>query len=473
MSSLASQQVTLIVDVDDSSSPSKADNLQYSEDPVWYGGNAALINASQSASPTFNMSFNGTSIALYGYALGSTVYLDDETSAQLTASANEATYWYESPPLSDQGYKIRALVGSDSYMDYALIKAGNTTDLERKTIFVDDANEDELWYTGEWIADTNLVYPHGLQNARLPPVYHPANHTVHHSRTLGDSFELRFTGTSLSVYGVHDPSGNYTVDFIMDGSIKRIVYPQVDFELSNSSSRYPQGNLTFGNGDISGWMINYKVYENTTLSPGNHILVVNVTTLMDGSNFYLDYITYTPSFSFIHEKPTFIRGSSSTVSPVTLPIGVIVGIVIASLSVMVIAGGLCYCRRKRSTVKKEGFAADLKPKPTKWRELFPLQDTGSPESTVNELPPLAPMRIPTNMTEVQRRNDEIASLSAQIAGSDRPSRGELYARINTLTMEVDRLVRENAPPEYGGSDEGRRLSSREGTLPSYDHREKL
>ena len=65
----------------------------------------------------------------------------------------------------------------------------------------------------------------------------------------------------------------------------------------------------------------------------------------------------------------------------------------------------------------------------------------------------------------------MAPLTAEIQNSDNLTRRELLARNNMLTMQVERLMRENAPPEYGGSDVGQGSSSRMGTLPSYDQYE--
>ncbi|KAK7028929.1 hypothetical protein VNI00_014766 [Paramarasmius palmivorus] len=466
-----SQQVTLIMNVDNSTALlARAQLWQYLEDPVWYGGSAAFIDASQfspsqSSRPVFDTSFHGTSIALYGYVLESTVELD--TTIRANGSSQAAMDWYQSPLLSDQEHTIIAQFGDITIIDYALIQAGTTTDLSGKTIFVDDTNKDELWFTGQWHVSENERYSYRSPNSipGFPTLYYPANRTVTLSSASGDSFEFRFSGTSISVYGVYIASASYTVDFIMDDSVQRVNYTQ-----DNKNKE---------------WMINYKLYENTTLTPENHILVVNVTST-SGAYFYLDYITYTPSFNSIHEKPTFIRAPpvASGVPPgrsLGLPVEAIVGIiVIAGLSMVTFAGIFWWFWKKRSALRKdakisaqsvEPFASHLavgsKSRPTKWMHLFPSERTPNPiASSGEESSHLAPLDIHQDMTEVQRRNDEIASLTAEIQHSDHPSREELLARISMLTMEVERLVRENAPPEYGGSDSGQRE-----TLPSYDARD--
>jgi hypothetical protein len=81
---------------------------------------------------------------------------------------------------------LRAWVEELAYIDYALIEAGSTTNFSAKTIFVDDTNEAEIWYTGQWM-DPRDVLP-----LWVPP--NLGNQTVRCSNTPGDSFEFRFSG---------------------------------------------------------------------------------------------------------------------------------------------------------------------------------------------------------------------------------------------------------------------------------------
>ncbi|KAK7017857.1 hypothetical protein VNI00_018561 [Paramarasmius palmivorus] len=485
----SSQEVILIVDVDDSSA-SFSNGWQFVEDPTCYGGKAAFatFNPAENALE-MNMSFQGTSISLYGTVSSSMVTLDDNDPVLSTGQPNERSIWYQSAPLPDKEHKVGVISNEVSmYIDYALVKAGSTTDLSAKAIFVDDAKKDEIWYTGQWSASAVNSFHHVAPNKTGGLMdWLAADSTTTYSEASGDSFEFRFSGTSISVYGILSEKRSSTVDFIIDGSAERREY------LYDSNS---------GVSDMV-TITNYKFYENTTLNPGNHTLIVNVVNLPRYNFFQFDYITYTPSFSFVHEKPTFIRGSgdqqvtpSSAVPPYSpavspsslnspprqslgLPIGAIVGIVIAGLS-MAITGFFYHCRRKRSTLRREvlvpnvepfatRLARDSEPKP---RKFFPSENTANSSDPMDEGGShLTSLRIPQSMTEVQQRNDEIASLTAEMQNLDNPTRGELFARINMLTLEVERLVRENAPPEYEGSEVGQRPSSRSATLPSYDSRD--
>ncbi|KAK7028923.1 hypothetical protein VNI00_014758 [Paramarasmius palmivorus] len=462
------QEVTLIVDVNDSSA-SFSDGWQVVEDPAWYGGKAAFYDASHGGtSNDFNMSFHGTSISFYGGVISSKVMGDDNNGILLSGRPEIRTVWYQSPPLPDKNHEIATRDNKYVYIDYALIKAGRTTDFSAQTIFVDNSKEDEIRYTGQWSASVDDMFAHSPPNVTdLPLIWQAANRTASRSNT---------TGTSISVYGILPQAQNFTVDFIMDDTVQSRKYPQEDSYESDNA-------------------INYKFYENMTLSPGSHTLTVNVRDFLEGSAFWLDYITYTPSFSFIHEKPTFIRSSEDqqlppSSSPVSKslvygPIGAVVGSIIAGLIVVACAVVFYHLRTKRSASREDAqitsgiepfttrFEGDSKPRPTKWRELFPSEDIENLNDQMGERPQLEPLRIPQNMVEIQERNDEIALLTAQMERSDEPSRIELYATINMLRTELERLVRENSPPEYWRSDVANvasagRPNSRSGTLPSYD-----
>ncbi|KAK7028921.1 hypothetical protein VNI00_014756 [Paramarasmius palmivorus] len=449
----SSQEVTLIADLDNSSALFTSE-WQFVEDPAYYGGTAAFSNRSRIVeSLEMRMSFRGTSISFYGIGSdsGCWVTLDRNNPASCLGPDYKWAIWYQSPSLPDEEHNIVVTHNSEfMYIDYALVKAGSTTDLSGKTIFVDNARAEEIWYTGQWLSSLDPEFSSALQDYRI---WDAAARTATQSNTI-----VHPTGTSISVYGILLPAQTVTLEFIVDGTVQRREFSKED------APEY----------DVA---MNYKFYENMTLSAGNHFLIVNVSNILEGSTFWFDYITYTPSFSFVNERPTFIRGSS-TVSPKSLPIGAIVGIIIAGLLMVTCVGVFYYVRTRRSASVKEGeiasrlepftirAGADSKSRPTKWREFLSFEEIPSLPALMDEQSTHPePLRI---QVEVKQRNYEIASLTAEMQNSDNPTRGELFARINMLTMEVERLVRENAPPEYAGSDGGQRPSSRSGTLPSYD-----
>ncbi|KAK7028920.1 hypothetical protein VNI00_014754 [Paramarasmius palmivorus] len=459
----SSQEVTLIVDDVDSSRASFLNGFHVIEDPALYGGRAIFLNNSDHVPRLdMNMSFHGTSISFYGIVGGCSATLDRNNQGFWPVLGSELTVWYQSPPLPDDEHNFVASNYGTMYIDYALVKVGSTTDLSTKIIFVDDAKMDEIWYTGQWWSSVDHTFSHASQ---IPlSEWRAANRTASYSNTTGDSFEFQFAGTSISVYGILPPAQTFTLEFIVDGTVQRREFSQEDANDFDDA-------------------INYNFYKNPTLSPGNHTLIVNVSNILEGSTFWFDYITYTPSFSFINEKPAFIRSSEDqqlsphSKAPKSLPIGPMVGIIIAGL-LMVTSVGFFYYLKRRSSSRKEAeiasrfepftarFVADSKLRPTKWRELFPSEDVASlPAPIDDESTHPEPPRI---QVEVQQRNDEIASLTVEMRNSDSPTRSELFARISMLTMEVERLVRENAPPEYGGSDVGQRPSPCSGTLPSYN-----
>ena len=84
------------------------------------------------------------------------------------------------------------------------------------------------------------------------------------------------------------------------------------------------------------------------------------------------------------------------------------------------------------------FTGDSKPKPTKRRESFPSEDTANSDDPMDERGfHLAPQHVLQNMTEAQKRSNEIALLTAEMEHSDNPTRGELFTRSQRESIHQD------------------------------------
>jgi hypothetical protein len=117
------------------------------------------------------------------------------------------------------------------------------------------------------------------------------------------------------VYGILNVTdqGYFTLTFDLDGSTEQIDYP------STKDRKLYKANTGIRT------LTHYLFHEKGSLNPGNHTLVVDVTAINQGAAnttaFMLDYLTYTPSFSYLSEKPTFVKGQlesppqSSQMSP--------------------------------------------------------------------------------------------------------------------------------------------------------------
>ncbi|KAK7027911.1 hypothetical protein VNI00_015127 [Paramarasmius palmivorus] len=518
--------VTLIVDATATTiSPGNPNQWSDIEGPHWYGRSARSV-ASGSDGGGFTAIFHGTSISFAGYVFTQTRPLCDLISiddgeARPVDPVSGYREWYRSPSLSDGQHTIKCNNMSDqATVDYLLTTAGSSTPLTGSTIVVDDSAPDEIKYRGRWGQQTDTVISVGTLDARATAM--AMNNTIHVSRLFNDSFEFRFAGmsplnttpstllnpdlgSSISVYGIMaNTSGSITLDFDVDGTITRNNYSQI--------------NITSG---VELNELNYLFYNNTDLNPGNHTLLVNVSGVSGDQSFQLDYLTYNPSFSFISEKPIFgdnedsagTKTSTSTPSQTGpprqdlpsssshLPVGAIVGGIAGGVIILLAALVLFLWRKrhqkKTSNREKEGML------------LFTYAISGEFTNTTEEsvvtiepfkaIPEIVTHRIPSKKgtsfesdthqplpmpsssssipnadreTQAQRRLDEISVLSTQVEQSRSPMQiRELYSRIEILTRENERLVRDYVlPPEYDtGSISGlNRSNSCTRTLPPYD-----
>ncbi|KAK7014757.1 hypothetical protein VNI00_019286 [Paramarasmius palmivorus] len=500
--------VTLIVDATATTiSPGNPNQWSDIEGPHWYGGSARSV-ASGSDGGGFTAIFHGTSISFAGYVFTQTRPLCDLISiddgeAKPVDPVSGYREWYRSPSLSDGQHTIKCNNMSDqATVDYLLTTAGSSTPLTGSTIVVDDSAPDEIKYRGRWGMQTDTVISVGTLDARATAM--AMNNTIHVSRLFNDSFEFHFAGSSISVYGIMaNTSGSITLDFDVDGTITRNSYSQI--------------NITSG---VELNELNYLFYNNTNLNPGTHTLLVNVSRVSGDQSFQLDYLTYKPSFSSISEKPSFgnnvdsgtktstsIPSQTGTsrqdlpTSSTPFPVGAIVGGIVSGVFVLLAALALFLWRKrqrkKTSNREKEGTL------------LFAYATSGKLTNTAEEsvviiepfkaIPEIVAQRIPSKKetsfesdthqplprpssssstpnadreTQVQRRLDEISVLSTQVEQSRSPMQiRELYSRIEILTRENERLVRDYVlPPEYdaGGTSGLNRSSSRARTLPPYD-----
>ncbi|KAK7031077.1 hypothetical protein VNI00_013678 [Paramarasmius palmivorus] len=487
-------QVTLIIDDRDKSFITNIsitpEPLSW-DDPDAYRGSYITQNTS---SANAKITFYGTSISFWGHSGSSslettTVRIDSRDPVRVDPFKPEfASYqWYQSPLLSDEEHIIECL-DFDSGFDFVLVTAGDTTPLSGRTILVDDSVIKEIWYDGQWLQKENQTYE---KYNSAHEVAEPIDKTTHISTHPGDFFEFRFAGTAVSVYGILDvnTTGSFTLDFTLDGSQRRSIYPE--------EGRQTSVDVATRN--------NFQFFTNTTLSNGNHTLRVDVVAVEGPQRFELDYITYAPSFDFVGQKPVFERPAtptgSATGSPSStarpsefasqpsqdahpsttrhVPIGAIVGATIGGLILLLAVAILLFLRAKRrkrnpsesanairpflstsvNVMDQNPESISTMPKHRKARKQ-PLGGSESVQST--------PTTSDAHPGRVRRGTEETSTLTNDLT----PSRVvELYDRINMLTRENQRLVRDYVlPPQYNeGPATLGRSNSRTVTLPSYDN----
>ncbi|KAF9059596.1 hypothetical protein BDP27DRAFT_1431143 [Rhodocollybia butyracea] len=297
----------------------------------WYNGSVAYANQyvhSTIFGSTVQITYIGAAAALFGFTPGNDTIFQAQLlgqTAQLPAGIKTlnvsfplpATYcqFYTSP---DQPLPVQLNAEYNEIVldlpigfawDYALLKVTNSSDLSGQKILVDDVN-DEIEWKGNWKleSDTFLdmdnmaaVLGHGLRNDSYSLLH--ASHFVFQNQTTItlESQTLYPTGTSISVYGVNTQfpgAGILTMTFTLDNK-----------STSAPFTYEPSSNFVPG-------FSNFQYFSQDNLVPGNHTLIVEVTQIQGGNiSAVIDYLTYTPSWMFLIDKPNFFGLNSTTPNP--------------------------------------------------------------------------------------------------------------------------------------------------------------
>ncbi|KJA14836.1 hypothetical protein HYPSUDRAFT_59168 [Hypholoma sublateritium FD-334 SS-4] len=250
-----------------------------------------------------SLSSPGTSAAFIGniptdsFSQSFSVSIDG--GAALTSSYASSTppayiQWYQTPVLSDGTHTVQMSHLDGTAVDMVIVTVGPNTPLAGKNIFVDN-NDPSIQYSGSWVENGS-----GFEAGSLPSGL-PVGNTTQQSTKIGDTMTFRFSGTSISIYGIFSWTniGVISATYTLDGKAESLSYP-----VTSSSAEH----LT-EDGDAT----NFLFYEKNNLSAGAHTLVLNITDL-ENNAFNLDFITYAPSFSTSATMPALSAGGSSTIS---------------------------------------------------------------------------------------------------------------------------------------------------------------
>ncbi|PPR06372.1 hypothetical protein CVT24_002485 [Panaeolus cyanescens] len=343
--------------------------------PQWYRGSCYYPGWAENSETkaTMTIVFEGLEIG----CIGNTPRRTDSQQFTVTIDGNETrtvgygdpdpqTYmqWYKSATLPDGRHTILFESMGGVALDMVLVTVGPRTPLDGKTLLID--NEDgQIQYTGQWTRSLNRIV-----SGYLPDAF-PILNSTHQSTTPGDMMVFRFSGTSVSVYGVFnwESLGNLSATYELDG----IIYTE-NYAVKASSPSYL---------DLTKEATNFVYFSRQNLDPGPHILAVTVTEV-NNAVYAFDYITYTPSFSNLASQPDVSSYSvtrpiaSSTSLPTqathiqnndpptgntkSAPVSAIVGGVIGGLALLLlVVAFLCGRRRLLNNAKKRRTLQIAKP----------------------------------------------------------------------------------------------------------------
>ncbi|KAJ7670862.1 hypothetical protein DFH06DRAFT_1125145 [Mycena polygramma] len=456
--------------------------------PGFYNG-SLFVPQGLNANWTWTLEFDGTSVSLVGCTPPSqynqTIGLADPTNDTNSITQPQRYRPYTYPPmvsgfsgfggpfytsgtLPTPGQMVLGLSNANGLaIDYALVTAGDSTNLQGQTIIVDDASP-EIFWNGNWVAHDNLTVSVQCSIPGLDifkqgtPVGNPDHtagffvdmpshaNTTHQSSNVGDSFTFQFAGTSLLISGITPGVGDnwlLHMEFTLDGNTTTNVFTP---------------------GEDSTVRLNVVYFDATfDTTAENHTLVAKVLSVA-GSPLpaaRIDYITYRPSFVTIADKPSFppppasiaIGAQPSTSSATgaassgtaTVPamlgapvkhrtsVGVIVGGVMGGCLLIALFSCTFYLWRRRRTREKDQFA----PEPFDSSATSDMRERSQRSKR-------EPLSVDANAL-AERRND----LAAEIQHLQESRHGEedeqtVEERLQVLQAQMNTLTHHLVPPSY-------------------------
>ncbi|RXW17072.1 hypothetical protein EST38_g8782 [Candolleomyces aberdarensis] len=199
-----------------------------------------------------------------------------------------------------------------------------------RQVLVDDQNP-EIHYEGDWTSTTASKY---WRYTDLPGGT-PIGNSTHQSRKTGDCLEFRFFGTSIGVVAIWFPppttSSSSPLSSFSESVISDSLYIFLDGKPQPISSPFSQPK------PFSHRSQNLLVFSQA-LPAANHTLTVTYkhpspdNDIAPMQYLLLDYITYTPSFSTLRDKPDLSAGykgcTGLKIDDGEVQIGMIVGVVL-------------------------------------------------------------------------------------------------------------------------------------------------
>lgn len=391
----------------------------------WFNGSTqypSFAVAGNGLYGTMNLTFNGTSIGLYGntvpLAAGLNVFtvsIDDGSPSNYTYVNPNTTQtwqqWYQSPTLSSGTHRISLGQIYNPAMDVGIVQTSKDVLLPQQLVLVED-DDSAISYSGKWKKSQDVI--NGDNTTR--PLMIPMNNSTTRSTTEGDSMTFHFSGTSATIWGVQTTStlgvlsAIYTVDGVPIGK---------DYSVQSSNSGYKSGQ---------GQVPNNALFTTGSLPQGNHTVMLTISKCVN-QTFIFDYITYMPL------GLSNSTGIDSGSSGIKAPVGAIVGGVLGGIALLLVALAAIFLRRQRQR-----------------REAFSDKTVVVPPAEASHLPHAAllsqailPFVVPSSPSErsfppSQSSSDFVSTIKPSLRTNTRSSSGPTMLSGNSSTMPSHRRL---------------------------------
>ncbi|KAJ3509996.1 hypothetical protein NLJ89_g4918 [Agrocybe chaxingu] len=261
---------TLLIDDQDNQVKYLCPTLNQAVAGSYYNNTWSTVRAESSCiDGWFQYTFHGAGIQVAASIPKPSTYSVKIDNEEFVSQSGDGSY--DSPALSDGEHTLTYSVGSGTALpafDYLTVTAGTNTPLDGKTLVIDDT-DGSISYAGSWTTDApvplNFDYSTSLYKS-----------TAHWSSRVGDSFHFQFRGSSISVLGIAaniSGGGNITATYTLDGVSNTHGLPTATLD------SLPMVHLFHAD-----------------VQPGEHTLIVNITSIQAPRSLGIDLITYNASF---------------------------------------------------------------------------------------------------------------------------------------------------------------------------------
>ncbi|CAA7261577.1 unnamed protein product [Cyclocybe aegerita] len=330
---LLSLMATLLIDDQDSQVKYLCPTLNQAVAGSYYNNTWSTVRAESSCSDGwFQYTFHGTGIQVAASIPKPSTYsvkIDNE--AFVSQSGDGA---YDSPALPEGEHTLTYSVGSGTALpafDYLTVTAGTNTPLDGKTLVIDDT-DGSIAYTGSWTIESpvplNFDYSTSLHK-----------NSAHWASRVGDSLHFQFRGSSISVLGIAaniSGGGNITATYTLDG-------------ISNTRD-LPTGTLD---------SLPMVQLFHADVQPGDHTLIVNITSIQAPCSLGFDLITYNASFPNISSMTGAAATATSSADSKTPSWGPKVGIAIGVVAGVSLVLSILIIFWQRNRLRKDVKAKSL------------------------------------------------------------------------------------------------------------------